>query len=179
LFLLDAIELSRYNANRRFVAEDELEIVLIVLLFLIILALGTLVIWQELRLRQLSNSFRRLMTGRGGTDLESALSDFVARMDHVERSTQAMESRVGTVETRLPHVVQHVGVVRFNPFADKGGDQSFAMAILDDQANGAVISTIHSRVEVRVYAKPVIGGQSTYTLTAEEKDAIARAMMPR
>ena len=75
--------------------------------------------------------------------------------------------------------MQHVGVVRFNPFADKGGDQSFAMAILDDQANGAVISTIHSRVEVRVYAKPVIGGQSTYTLTAEEKDAIARAMMPR
>ena len=156
-----------------------MEIVLIVLLFLMTLALGTLVIWQELRLRQLSNSFRRLMTGRGGTDLESSLSDFVARMDHVEKSTQAMESRVGMVETRLPHVVQHVGVVRFNPFADKGGDQSFAMAILDDQANGAVISTIHSRVEVRVYAKPVIGGQSTYTLTAEEKDAIARAMMPR
>jgi hypothetical protein len=179
LFLLDAIELSRYNAKQEIIPEDELEVVLIIFLFLIVLALAAGLVWQEMRLRRLTNSFRRLMTGRGGTDLESSLSDFVARMDHVERSTQAMESRVGIVETRLPHVVQHVGVVRFNPFADKGGDQSFAMAILDDQANGAVISTIHSRVEVRVYAKPVIGGQSTYTLTAEEKDAIARAMMPR
>ena len=77
------IELSRYNANRKFVAEDELEIILIVFLFLFIFALAAVIAWQEMRLRQLTHSFRRLMTGRGGTDLESTLGDFVARMDHV------------------------------------------------------------------------------------------------
>ena len=173
------IELSRYNANRKFVAEDELEIILILFLFLFICALAAVIAWQEMRLRQLTHSFRRLMTGRGGTDLESTLGDFVARMDHVEHVTQSMDSRVGAFETRLPFLIQHIGVVRFNPFADKGGDQSFALAILDDHANGVVLSTIHSRVDLRVYAKPVVGAQSTYTLTAEEKEAIARAMMPR
>ncbi len=155
-----------------------MEFIVIILVFLI-LALGGWLAFLEYRYRQLANSFRLLMTGRGGADLEATLMDFVSRMDRVEQLTHGMDSRVAGVEVRLPYLVQHVGVVRFNPFSDKGGDQSFVMAILDDHADGAVISALHSRVDVRVYAKPVIGGQSTYTLTAEEKDAIARAMKPR
>ncbi|HEX9075532.1 MAG TPA: DUF4446 family protein, partial [Anaerolineae bacterium] len=64
-------------------------------------------------------------------------------------------------------------------FPDKGGDQSFTVAILDDHADGVVLSGLHSRADSRVYAKPVVRGQSNYTLTGEEKDAIARAMGPR
>ena len=74
---------------------------------------------------------------------------------------------------------QHVGIVRFNPFSDKGGDQSFAIAILDDHADGIVLSSMQSRTDNRVYGKPVVGGQSTYTLGNEEREAIARAMKPR
>jgi len=153
--------------------------ILVVLLLIIILLLGGWLAFVEYRYQKLANSFRMLMTGRGGADLEATFLDFVARMDRVEQLTHAMNDRVNGVEVKLPYLVQHVGVVRFNPFADKGGDQSFAMAILDDHADGAVISALHSRVDVRIYAKPIVGGQSTYTLTAEEKDAIARAMKPR
>jgi len=156
-----------------------LEIILIVIVFLLVLGLGGWLAFIEYRYRQLANSFRMLLTGRGGADLEATLIDFVARMDRVEQLTQGMDNRVSGVEVKLPYLVQHIGVVRFNPFSDKGGDQSFVMAILDDHADGAVISALHSRVDVRVYAKPVVGGQSTYTLTSEEKDAIARAMKPR
>lgn len=155
-----------------------MEFIVIILVFLI-LVLGGWLAFLEYRHRQLANSFRMLMTGRGGADLEATLMDFVSRMDRVEELTHGMDSRVAGVEVKMPYLVQHVGVVRFNPFSDKGGDQSFVMAILDDHADGAVISALHSRADVRVYAKPVIGGQSTYTLTAEEKDAIARAMKPR
>ena len=150
-----------------------------IILMVLVLILGGWVAFLEYRYRQLASSFRLLMTGRGGADLEATLMDFVARMDHVERTTQGMDSRVAGLEVKLPYLVQHVGIVRFNPFADKGGDQSFVMAILDDHADGAVLSALHSRADVRVYAKPVVGGQSTYMLTTEEKDAIARAMKPR
>ncbi|MBI5035201.1 MAG: DUF4446 family protein [Chloroflexi bacterium] len=156
-----------------------MEFIAIIILFLFILILGGWLAYTEYRYRQLANSFRLLMTGRGGADLEATLMDFVARMDQVERLAHGMDSRVAGVEVKLPYLIQHVGVIRFNPFSDKGGDQSFVMAILDDHADGAVISALHSRMDVRVYAKPVIGGQSTYTLTTEEKDAIARAMKPR
>jgi hypothetical protein len=152
---------------------------IVIILFILILILGGWLAFLEYRYRQLANAFRMLMTGRGGADLEATLMDFISRMDHVEQLAQDSNSRVAGMEVKLPYLIQHVGVVRFNPFSDKGGDQSFVMAILDDHADGAVISALHSRADVRVYAKPVIGGQSTYTLTTEEKDAIARAMKPR
>lgn len=153
--------------------------ILVILLLLVILILGGWLAFVEYRYRKLASSFRALMSGRGGTDLEATLLDFISRMEHVEQVAQNVNSRVDSVEVKLPYLVQHVGVVRFNPFQDKGGDQSFAMAILDDHADGAVISALHSRVDVRIYAKPIVGGQSTYTMTAEEKEAIARALKPR
>lgn len=156
-----------------------MEIVLSVLLLLIVIGLAGWILFLEYRHRQLTSSLRLLLTGRGGADLESTLLDFVARMNHIEQTTQTMDHRVTDLEVKQPYLVQHVGVVRFNPFSDKGGDQSFVLAILDDHADGAVVSALHGRTDVRVYAKPVVGGQSTYTLTAEEKEAIARAMKPR
>jgi hypothetical protein len=153
--------------------------ILLIVLFLLVIALVGWIAFLEFRYRQLANSFRALMTGRGGADLEATLLDFVARLNHGEQTIQAMDNRVTDLEVRLPYLVQHVGVVRFNPFADKGGDQSFVLAILDDHTDGVVLSSLHTRTDVRVYAKPVVGGQSTYTLTVEEKEAIARAMKPR
>ncbi len=155
-----------------------MELVLIFILIVLLLGLAGWVAFIEWRHRQLAQSFRMLMTGRGGADLEATLHEFVSRMDNVEQMAQGMDHRVGGVEVRLPYLVQHIGVVRFNPFQDKGGDQSFVVAILDDHADGAVLSGLHSRMDSRVYAKPVVNGQSTYTLTNEEKEAIARAMKP-
>jgi len=153
--------------------------ILIIVLFLLVIALVGWIAFLELRYRQLANSFRLLMTGHAGANLETTLLDFVARLNHSEQITQTIDNRVTDLEVKSPYLIQHVGVVRFNPFADKGGDQSFVLAILDDHTDGVVISSLHGRTDVRVYAKPIVGGQSTYTLTAEEKEAIARAMKPR
>jgi hypothetical protein len=185
LFPLDVNGRSRYNADKSKNLKSEIasgaavEIILIVVLSLLVIGLLGWVAFLEWRHRQLADSFRLLMTGRGGADLETTLLDFVARLNHNEQITQAMDHRVTDLEVRLPYLVQHVGVVRFNPFADKGGDQSFVLAILDDHADGVVVSSLHGRTDVRVYAKPIVDGQSTYTLGAEEKEAIARAMKPR
>jgi len=65
--------------------------------------------------------------------------------------------------------------VRFNPFEDVGGDQSFAIALLDQHGNGLVLSSLHNRAETRVYAKPIQAGRSEYTLSAEEQQALAQA----
>lgn len=72
--------------------------------------------------------------------------------------------------------IQKIGVVRFNPFAETGGNMSFALALLDGHGNGIVISSLHSREATRIYAKNVEGGVSKSPLTEEEKQAIAEAM---
>ncbi len=73
--------------------------------------------------------------------------------------------------------LQKVGVVRFNPFAGEGdgGDQSFAIAILDEKDNGFVISSLHARTETRVYTKPIADGKSNYHLSEEEAQAVKHA----
>ena len=64
------------------------------------------------------------------------------------------------------------------PFSDTGGDQSFAIAMLDSLGNGVVLSSLHSRTDTRVFAKPVQGGRSKFQLSDEEQDAIKKALAP-
>ncbi len=155
-----------------------MEIIVLFLAFLLVVALGWLAL-IEFRYQRLARSYRALMSGGGGADLEAVLLDYIGRMGRIEQGTNTLHQRVQMLEAKQPLQVQHLGVVRFNPFSDKGGDQSFVVAWLDDHTDGVVLSCLHSRVGLRLYAKPVVGGQSTYTLTTEEKEAIARAMKPR
>lgn len=75
--------------------------------------------------------------------------------------------------------VQHVGLIRFNPFPEVGSTQSFAVAILDGKGDGVVISSLHSRTNSRSYAKVVIGGKSlNHELSQEEERAIEQALTP-
>ena len=72
--------------------------------------------------------------------------------------------------------LQHIGLVRFNPFEDTGSDQSFAIALLDDQRDGIVLSSLHGRTNTRVFAKPVAAGGSPHNLSDEESQAIRIAI---
>jgi hypothetical protein len=97
----------------------------------------------------------------------------------LERTAAQAETLAGQVNQLLattPRALQRVGIVRFNPFSDTGSDQSFAIALLDGRGDGLVLSGLYSRGGVRIYAKPVVGGRSEYTLSNEEEQAIGRAM---
>ncbi len=153
-----------------------MEILLVILAGFIFLLLAGWIASIEWRYHNLQRTFNVLMTGRHGADLEAMLLDNIQRMNRVEQVAKVMEDRASWFQAKLPFMVQHIGVVRFNPFPDKGGDQSFVVAILNDHADGMVLTGLHSRADSRVYAKPVVGGQSTYTLTGEEREAITRAM---
>lgn len=146
---------------------------------LLFIVLGVLLIWIgtiEWRLLRLTKTLRVMFTGRTGGDLEQVLREYMERMDRTDETIKQFNQRASLIEQKAPFNVSHLGVVRFNPFDDKGGDQSFAVAFLDDHNDGVVFTGLHSRTDVRVYAKPIVGGTSTYPLTKEESDAITRAL---
>ncbi|HYM84386.1 MAG TPA: DUF4446 family protein, partial [Candidatus Dormibacteraeota bacterium] len=64
----------------------------------------------------------------------------------------------------------------YNPFEDTGGNQSFALALLDANLDGFVISSLHARNATRVYAKALARGQASTQLSAEEAEAVRLAM---
>lgn len=94
-----------------------------------------------------------------------------------------LEGKFGNLSERLEDLrkeskfsVQKLGIVRFNPFSEVGGDQSFSIALLDGNDNGIVITSLYSREGNRVFAKPIKKGESEYSLSEEETKAIQRAM---
>ncbi len=100
------------------------------------------------------------------------LKDILARLKGLEESHEKFLSK-------LSHSLQKVGIVRFNPFQESGGDQSFSVAVLDASNNGFVITSLYGREANRVYAKPVSKGVSSYSLSKEEQEAISKAIGPK
>jgi hypothetical protein len=76
----------------------------------------------------------------------------------------------------VARAVQRVGLVRFDAFEDLGGMLSFAVAMLDKEGSGVVLSSINGRNETRIYAKPIEHGASRINLSGEEEEAIRRAL---
>jgi hypothetical protein len=98
--------------------------------------------------------------------------------EHITR----LDDRLGAIERRLDaaeaqgsHAMQHVGVVRYNPFADTGSNQSFVLAMLDARGDGFVLSSLHSRQQTRVFLKSISGGKTETAVSDEEAEAIRRA----
>jgi hypothetical protein len=97
----------------------------------------------------------------------------------VERASERMaemEAMHAMIEQRTRRSLQHIGLVRFNPFEDTGSDQSFAIALLDDRRDGIVVSSLHGRANTRIFAKPVADGTSSHNLSDEEAQAIRIAI---
>lgn len=70
---------------------------------------------------------------------------------------------------------QKIGMIRYNPFGNVGGDQSFSLALLDENNSGFIVTSLYSRDGNRIYGKPIKNGASEYQLSEEEKRAINEA----
>lgn len=104
-------------------------------------------------------------------------------LDEICDYIQKLENKIDEISKELSSVrglaelsVKKVGVLRFNPFKNTGGDQSFSIALLDSNDNGFVLSSIYMRDGNRIYTKPVNNGKSEYTLSEEEEKAIKKAI---
>lgn len=107
----------------------------------------------------------------------SAVSkEALKRIEQLEKTLGELSKSFEEVKHAMKKALVKVGVVRFNPFHETGGDQSFAIALLDEYNTGFVIMSHYMKDHNRVYAKPIIKGVSEYMLSDEEKEAMARAM---
>ena len=144
---------------------------------LVLLALGLALL--ALVLTALSQG-RRGAEPRGPIQLDDALRGILeghARsIQRLEAAARMLNSTDKGQQQLIEGAVRHVGLVRYDAFEDVGGRLSFSCALLDDHANGVVVTSINGRQDTRVYAKPVTGGKSGYNLSIEEEEAIRQAL---
>jgi hypothetical protein len=101
------------------------------------------------------------------------------QIQRLERAIRALHGTDKKQQTQIEGSVRNVALLRYDAFEDVGGRLSFSCALLDEQGNGVVLTSINGRQETRVYAKPVTLGTSSHNLSLEEEESIRRALGAR
>lgn len=130
----------------------------------------------NMKLARMNKRYKKLMMGMEGCNIERILMGHIDEVRETVKKVEALAIENKKIDGLAKKAMQKIGVIRFSAFEGIGGDISFAIALLDYQNNGIVISSIFGREDCRCYAKPIINSESTYKLTDEEKAAIAEAL---
>jgi hypothetical protein len=145
----------------------------------LVVAVVALAAWLALLQRseaRLRRRLRRILSDNGAAGLDEVLDGQAKRIEQLSTRLDGLNALERELEVSTRLALQKVGVIRFNPFQDSGGDQSFAIALLDQGGTGVVVSSLHGRAETRIFAKQVTNGRSKHSLSDEEQQAIRAAL---
>ena len=151
---------------------------IVVVLSVLVLVLLIISIMALAETKKLKKRYEQFTGGsrRADGNLETQFGDFYRTAKAMDEKYSAVVNILKDLNGNMEKCVQKVGVVRYNPFDEVGGNLSYAVAILDSKNNGVVLNGIHSRTGSFTYAKPIELGVSEYTLSDEEQEALTKAL---
>ncbi len=139
--------------------------------FVLLVTIGTMGYF----IYSLSGRIKKLTVGTNGKNLEDAIYQLMEDQNIFQHRIESMEQTLGRLNVEMKSASRGIATVRYNAFADVGGKQSFATALLSEDGNGVVISSMYSRERVNIYAKPITNFVSEYELSKEEVLALKEA----
>ncbi len=133
---------------------------------------------QQFSLRKIKKNQKILFQGKDAKNLEEIIMMHQQNLNNLNKQSKRLFEITTTLTTLSNAGLNKVGMVRFNPFKNLGGNQSFSIAFLNSHYNGLVISSIYSNDGSRFYSKTIANGKShkQYPLTKEEEQAISIAI---
>ena len=127
------------------------------------------------KLKKVEKMLNNFCTGNSGKNLEELIISCSKGVNFVENKQEELFQESKKNHGIALGAIQKIGLTRYNPFQDIGGNQSFSAAFLNARKDGIVITSLYTREGTRVYAKSVIKGESEHTLSNEEQEAIKKA----
>ncbi len=121
------------------------------------------------------NHYKRLGKGVKSGNLLSVFERVLSEQRKVVSRQKDIDKNIAELNRSSRFYFQKMGLIRFNPFDETGGDQSFSLCLLDNKNDGCVLSCLHTRDRTRVYVKAIENGKSKLELSEEEKKAIEKA----
>ena len=128
------------------------------------------------RLNKVTKRYNTLVKGVEGKNMEELIIEEGKILENILLKMEFFGSRLKLVEEISKNSIQKVGLVRFNAFDDAGGNLSYALALLNEEEDGVILTSLLSRNDARTYCKPLIKGNSDFSLSDEEKKAIIIAV---
>lgn len=142
----------------------------------VLLVLFLIVLIQGVQIGRLKKRMKRFFTGSDGGNIEHQLGKLFDHIEECKNKQNDQQFTINRLSQRLGQTAGNLAIIRYNAFGDVGSDLSFSLALLDDQQNGVILTSIYGREESRTYAKPVEGGKSAYNLSEEELAVMKKAM---
>jgi hypothetical protein len=149
--------------------------VLEIILLICVLVLASVSVWLGIKVQKIEKEFGIFFSHTQPQPIMRALNQYAEKIQKQAKDIDKIQSNLTETTILAEKAGTRLGFVRFNPFNDTGGDQSFCLAIIDSLGNGYILSSIHARTGTRVYAKPVQQGHSSHNLSEEESAALAKA----
>ncbi|HOO48193.1 MAG TPA: DUF4446 family protein [Candidatus Paceibacterota bacterium] len=119
---------------------------------------------------------KRIFSGFKAKNMENLIAELTKKTKELEEERKKTELQITSIDKKLAQSIRNIETVRFNPFPEVGGNQSFAMSLLNDEGNGVVVSSLYSRDRTSLFAKPIKAGQSEFELTKEEKSVLKKSI---
>lgn len=129
------------------------------------------IVWVAITEKRL----KRFFLGKKAKDLEDTIIILENEIVKLDKAREKIEQEIATINAKLKKSIRGLETIRFNPFPDQGGNQSFAIGLLNEEGDGVVFSSLYSRERMSVFAKPVKNNKSEYELSAEEKEVLQKA----
>lgn len=139
--------------------------ILIVILFIMLIVLFKC-------LDKLETRFRRFTRGVDNKNLEEVIDTYFEKVDLSKEKVDNLELSVNKLNEELKMCIQKTAIKRYKAFDDIGSDLSFSIALLDEYNNGIILTSIYTRDDSVVYAKPIDRGISRYDLSGEEEEVL-------
>jgi hypothetical protein len=142
---------------------------------LIIVVLSVTLIWQvvlTIWFVGIFGHYKRLIKGVNDGNLEKILNKVLQSEELNKRELSQIKGELLSLQKQDLKHLQKVGFLRFNPFNETGGDNSFSLSILNGDLDGFVITGLHTREKTRMYAKKIERGKSKYELSKEEQKVV-------
>ncbi len=145
--------------------------ILVAGIFFVWAAVLSFLIWKQ------NNFIKSLFPKSGERDIRKKFIEVLSEINKFKLDLGGMEKKVLELERKGLSHFQKVELMRFNPYQDTGGDQSFVLVLLDDKGSGVVITSLHARSGTRIFAKEVILGKAgNHKFSDEEEKAIKKAL---
>lgn len=157
---------------------NNLSIYIVGILIIVIIILLINMFVNIKAINRLENKYRKLTRGVENNNIEELIESYMDKIDSINDESIKIKDEYNNINEKVNKCLQNISIVRYKAFEDIGSDLSFSIALLDNNNNGVIITSIYGRNESTTYAKPIDRGISRYDLSDEEeyvlKDAVSK-----
>lgn len=159
--------------------QDQILLIAVLVLAIVTVALLTTTIILLVKVGSLTKKYNAFMKGSDGHTLESTILTRFKEIDILKDESKYTSEKLNIACETLITAYQKIGIVKYDAFKEMGGKLSFSLCLLDDENNGFILTSMHTREGCYTYVKEIIKGESFVVLATEERRALEEAKNKR